>query len=103
MENLFLPVLSIPAVESAASIHLLYKHFLAKAIQKSLNIFYYACSYAKIDCSRFMNVTARLALQLIPEHLQASDSGLNILAHVPPFGAKKTHDFTVPYAFTLLF
>ena len=53
------------AVESADSIHLLYKRFLSKVTQKSLNAFYYACSYAKIDCSGFMNVTVHLALQLI--------------------------------------
>lgn len=70
MESLFLLVLSMLAVESADSIQLLYKHFLSKVTEKSLNAFYYACSYAKIDCSRFMNVTAHLALQIIPEHLR---------------------------------
>ena len=69
MESLFLLVLSMLAVESADSIQLLYKHFLSKVTEKSLNAFYYACSYAKIDCCKFMNVTARLALQIIPEHL----------------------------------
>ena len=62
-------VLSILAVESADSIHMLYKHFLSKVTEKSLNAFYYACSYAKIDVYKFMNVTARLALQIIPETL----------------------------------
>ena len=57
------------AAESAGSIQLLYKHFLSKVTEKSLNAFYYACSYAKTDCCKFMNVTARLALQIIPEHL----------------------------------
>lgn len=66
MESLFLLVLSMLAVESADSIQLLYKHFLSKVTEKSLNAFYYACSYAKIDCCKFMNVTARLALQIIP-------------------------------------
>ena len=66
---MFLLVLSMLAVESAGSIQLLYKHFLSKVTEKSLNAFYYACSYAKTDCCKFMNVTARLALQIIPEHL----------------------------------
>lgn len=57
------------AVGSSDSINMLYKHFLSKVTEKSLNAFYYACSYAKTDCSKFMNVTARLALQIIPEHL----------------------------------
>ena len=70
MESLFLLVLSMLAIESADSIRLLYKHFLSRVTEKSLNAFYYACSYAKIDCSKFMNVTARLAMQIIPESLQ---------------------------------
>lgn len=69
MESLFLIVLSMLAIESADSIRLLYRHFLSKVTEKSLNAFYYVCSYAKIDCSKFMNVTARLALQIILEHL----------------------------------
>ena len=70
MESLFLIVLSMLAVGSSDSIHMLYKHFLSRVTEKSLNAFYYACSYAKIDCSKFMNVTARLAMQIIPESLQ---------------------------------
>lgn len=69
MESLFLIVLSMLAVESADSICMLYKHFLSKVTEKSLNAFYYACSYAKIDYSKFMNVTARLALEIIPKPL----------------------------------
>ena len=65
-ETLFLFVLSILAMESADSIRSLYRHFLAGITSKSLNAFYYACSYAKVDCSVFMNVTARLALGLVP-------------------------------------
>ena len=59
------------AVESADSIRSLYRRFLSGITQKSLNVFYYACSYAKADYSRFMNVTARMALNLIPEKLHA--------------------------------
>ena len=71
MESLFLIVLSILAIESADSIRLLYKHFLSIVTEKSLNAFYYACSYAKFDGYKFMSVTARLALQIIPEHLHS--------------------------------
>ncbi len=70
MESLFLLVLSVLAVESAGSIRMLYRHFLSKVTAKSLNAFYHACSYAKINCARFMNITARLALQIIPEDLR---------------------------------
>ena len=70
-ETLFLLVLSILALESAHSIRFLYRHFLSGITTKSLNAFYYACSYAKVDCSGFMNVTAKIALHLIPESLKS--------------------------------
>ena len=70
-ETLFLLVLSILAMESAGSICLLYRHFLSGITKKSLNVFYYACSYAKVDYSMFMNVTAGMALKLIPEKLSS--------------------------------
>ena len=57
-------------MESADSIRSLYRHFLSGITQKSLNAFYYACSYAKVDYSRFMNVTATMALKLIPDTLR---------------------------------
>lgn len=68
-ESLFLLVLPMLAVESADSIHMLYKHFLFRITEKSLNAFYYICSHAKTSCCKFMNVTARLALQIVPENL----------------------------------
>lgn len=42
---------------------------MAGITEKSLNAFYYMCSYARIDYSIFMNITARVALKLIPEDL----------------------------------
>lgn len=69
IETLFLLVLSILAMESAYSIRSLYRHFLSGITEKSLNAFYYACSYAKADYSKFMNTTAGIALKLIPEKL----------------------------------
>ena len=65
-QTLILLLLSIVALESADSIRFLYRHFLSKLTDKSLNAFYYACSYAKVDYSRFMNVTASMTLKLIP-------------------------------------
>mgnify|MGYP002088548499 CR=1 FL=1 len=70
-EMLFLLILSTLALESAHSIRFLYRHFLSGITTKSLNAFYYACSYAKVDCSGFMNVTAKIALHLIPESLKS--------------------------------
>lgn len=58
-------------MESADSIRSLYRHFLSSITQKSLNAFYYACSYSRVDYSRFMNITARLALGLIPQSLMS--------------------------------
>ncbi len=63
-------VLSILAMESARSIRFLYRHFLSNITEKSLNVFYYVCSYAKVDYSRFMDVTASTALDLVPERLK---------------------------------
>ncbi|MCC2163282.1 hypothetical protein LKD32_00005, partial [Clostridiaceae bacterium CLA-AA-H274] len=57
-------------MEYAHSIRFLYRHFLSGITEKSLNVFYYACSYAKVDYSRFMNTTAQIALKLIPDSLQ---------------------------------
>lgn len=68
--TLFLLVLSILVVEAAPSIRFLYRHFLSGITEKSLNTFYHACSYAKVDYSHFMNVTVSMALKLIPETLR---------------------------------
>ena len=67
-DSLFLLILSILALESAHSIRFLYHHFLSGITKRSLNVFYYACSYAKVDYSNFMNITARTALKLILIH-----------------------------------
>ena len=69
-DSLFLLIFSILALESAHSIRFLYHHFLSGITKKSLNVFYYACSYAKVDYSNFMNITARTALKLIPNPLK---------------------------------
>ena len=69
-DTLFLLILSILTSESAHSIRFLYQYFLSGITEKSLNVFYYACSYAKVDYSRFMNTTVRIALKLVPDSLQ---------------------------------
>lgn len=77
------------AMESAHSIRSLYRHFLSGITEKSLNAFYYACSYAKVDYSRFMNITASMALKLIPELLESQPVFLCIDdTMVPKFGKK---------------
>lgn len=57
------------AMESADSIRSLYRRFLSGITKKSLNAFYYACSYAKADYSKFAHTTASMALNLIPDSL----------------------------------
>ena len=66
---MFLLVLSILTLESVHSIRFLYQHFLSGITTKSLNTFYHACSYAKVDYSHFMNITAKVALRMIPDSL----------------------------------
>ena len=92
METLFLLVLSILAMESAASIRSLYRHFLAGITKKSLNAFYYACSYAKADYSRFMNVTVGMALKLIAKKLDTQPVFLCIDDTMVPKSGKKFED-----------
>lgn len=69
-ETLFLLVLSMLAMESADSIRSMYRHFLSGITKKSLNAFYYACSYAKANYSKFAQSTAAIALKLIPDFLE---------------------------------
>lgn len=68
-DNLFLFVLSIIALESADSIRFIYRHFISKISDKSLNAFYYACSYAKVDYTLFMTAIISTALRIIPSDL----------------------------------
>ena len=68
-DTLFLLVLSILTLESVHSIRFLYQHFLSGITTKSLNTFYHACSYAKVDYSHFMNITAKVALRMIQNSL----------------------------------
>lgn len=92
IETLFLLVLSMLALESADSIRSLYQHFLSGITEKSLNAFYYACSYAKVDYSGFMNVTASMALKLIPKSLKSQPVFLCIDdTMVSKFGNKFEH------------
>ena len=85
-------MLSILTLESADSIRFLYRHFLSKLTDKSLNAFYYACSYAKVDYSRFMNATASMALKLIPKSLERQPVFLCIDDTIVPKYGKKFED-----------
>lgn len=82
-------VLSMLAMESADSIRFLYRHFLSGITEKSLNAFYYACSYARTDYSGFMNVTASMALKLIPDTLKSDPVFLCVDDTMVPKSGKK--------------
>lgn len=56
-------------MESADFICSLYQHFLFGLTKKSLNAFYYVCSYVRADYPRFMNVTASRVLRLVSDLL----------------------------------
>lgn len=88
-ESLFLLLLSMLALESADSIRFLYKHFLSKVTEKSLNAFYYACSYAKVDYSAFMKVTIKTALKIIPDSIAFHPVFLCIDDTIVPKSGKK--------------
>ena len=91
-------LLSILTLESADSIRFLYRHFLSKLTDKSLNAFYYACSYAKVDYSRFMNATASMALKLIPKSLETQPVFLCMDDTIVPKYGKKFEDVSKLFA-----
>ena len=70
-ESFFLFLLSILVLESADSLRFLYRHFISQVTEKSLNAFYYFCSYAKVDYSSFMKWTVTIALSVIPNTLRS--------------------------------
>ena len=78
------------ALESADSIRFLYRHFLSKITEKSLNAFYYACSYAKADYTSFMDTTA--ALGMVPERLRPQPVFLCIDDTMVPKSGRKFED-----------
>ena len=89
MESLCLLLISMLALESAGSVRSLYRHFLSKITEKSLNAFYYACSYAKADYSAFMNVTIRKAIRIIPDFIAYHPVFLCIDDTIVPKSGKK--------------
>ena len=82
-------------MESAVSIRSLYRHISSCLTEKSLNAFYYACSYAKVDCSRFFHITSRIALGLVPYDLQAQPVFLCIDDTMVPKAGKRFEDVSM--------
>lgn len=71
VETLFLPVLSILVMESGGSIRLLYRHFFVWNHPEIAECLCYVCSFAQTDYFKFVNTTAAMALNLIPENLRS--------------------------------
>lgn len=69
--TLVLFLISMLALESADSVRFVYRHFMRRIWAHSLNALYHALSYAKVDYSRFMGVTARMAASCIDPWLES--------------------------------
>ena len=69
--NLLNLILAIIVLETAVSVRFLYKHFISKVSDKSLNVFYHLCSYARLDIDSFAKVTVSIALKIIPDTLKS--------------------------------
>lgn len=89
VESLCLMLIAMLSLENADSIRFLYKHFISKVTQKSLNAFYYACSYANVDYSEFMCTTAKIALKIIPENISYHPIFLCLDDTIVPKSGKK--------------
>ncbi len=76
--NLFLLVISMPALESFRSIRFAWKRIISRLTDKSLNSFYYTLGYAAFDRLRWIAATARLASGCIPPSLKGSAVFLSI-------------------------
>ena len=85
-------LLAMLALERADSIRYLYRHFLSRLSDKSLNTFYHLCSHAKIDYTAFMNVTASMALKMIPKDLVSQPVFLCIDDTMVPKSGKNFED-----------
>ena len=85
------------ALEAAHSIRFLYRHFLTGITEKSLNTFYYVCSYAKVDSSSFLTTTARIALRLIPSFLDSYPVFFCVDDTMVPKAGKKFEQISILY------
>ena len=73
--KMFLLLLAMLTMQTAVSIKFLYEWFINRICSTSLNAYYYLLSYTEIPLNKFMQVTVRLSLSLIPGEL----AGLPIL------------------------
>ncbi len=70
MENLFLLVISMLALDCFRYVRFAWIHIISKITNKPLNSFYYSLEHGSFDHLRWPSVTARLALCVIPSSLK---------------------------------
>ncbi len=70
LENLFLLVVSMLALDCFHSIRFAWIHIISRLTNKSLNSFYYTLEHGRFDCHRWALVTARHALCAVPAQLR---------------------------------
>lgn len=78
MEKLFLLVLSVLALDCLHSIRFAWFHLISGFTQKSLSSFYYTLERGAFDHSRWIPVSARRALSVIPPGLRGNTVFLSI-------------------------
>ena len=67
--KLFILLLSLLTIQYATSINHLFRRFLTKVSNTSLNAYYYLLSETDIPLGKFSEITVRLSLSLIPKKL----------------------------------
>lgn len=78
MENLFLLVLSMLALDCFHSVRFAWLHLISRFTNKSLNSFYYTLEHGTFDHSRWPLVSARRALSVIPSSCKGNAVFLSI-------------------------
>lgn len=78
MENLFLLVLSMLALDCFHSIRFAWLHLISRFTSKSLNSSYYTLEHGAFDHSRWLLVSARRTLSAIPPSLKGNAVFLSI-------------------------
>lgn len=78
VENLFLLVVSMLALDTFHSVRYAWMHIISKFTKKSLNSFYYTLEHAAFEHQKWASVTARLALRTVPPSMKDSAVFLSI-------------------------
>lgn len=89
MENLFLLVLSMLALDCFHSVHYAWTHIMSRFSDKTLNSYYYTLNHGAFDHLKWAAVTVKLTLSIIPACWKGSAVFLSIDdTLVEKYGAK---------------